>query len=394
MAASSESLNQLVTSLVPMLSRSLAEQFNVFRVMHHGTHEKQLSNVFAWLLDVDGTHRLGDAFQRIFLEHVNADLPEENQLPISGYRVAQEVDTSGDGSSAADIADIVLTGPYATVVIENYEYSDGHGHDYLQYLEYGAAEGQPSVVVLLCVRHERQLQTQGWEQAVVVTYAEVLDRLRTHVVNDQVWRQNHRQQNFFLNQLFEHFLEGPRSMSTADQLAFVNEMCKTGESARYATRPHEAAAEEFADMVSQHARRQFEEARKTLNRIKRILRDFAERTLIEQVNSSLSEGQISGIAKGSWQGKWLWTVPLMRPERETIGLQFGPTAVEENNQALHPLENPDYTRVFVTRQPLPDHGIRVSRIIQTDISLEEVLTGLRHDDTRLRNAVLEAIGDR
>ncbi len=219
MAAPSESLNQLVTGLVPLLSRSLAEQFNVFRVMHHGTHEKQLSNVFAWLLNVEGTHGLGDAFQRIFLEQVNVDLPKENQLPVFGYRVAQEVDTSGYGTSAADIADIVLTGPNATVVIENYEYSDGHGHDYRQYLEYGAAEGQPSVVVLLCVRHERQLQTHGWEQAVVVTYAEVLDRLRTHIANDKAWRQNHQQQHFFLNQLFEHYLEGPRSMSTADQLA-------------------------------------------------------------------------------------------------------------------------------------------------------------------------------
>ena len=58
---------ELVTALVPSLSRSLAEQFNVFRVMHHGTHEKQLSNVFAWLLDPEGTHELRDAPQRLFL---------------------------------------------------------------------------------------------------------------------------------------------------------------------------------------------------------------------------------------------------------------------------------------------------------------------------------------
>lgn len=57
-------MDQLVTALIPSLSRSLTEQFNVFRVMHHGTHEKQISNVFAWLLQPDETHELGDAFQR------------------------------------------------------------------------------------------------------------------------------------------------------------------------------------------------------------------------------------------------------------------------------------------------------------------------------------------
>ncbi|GAA4707079.1 hypothetical protein GCM10025781_27130 [Kocuria gwangalliensis] len=46
MTPRSTDMSGFVTALVPMLSRSLAEEFNVFRVMHHGTHEKQLSNVF------------------------------------------------------------------------------------------------------------------------------------------------------------------------------------------------------------------------------------------------------------------------------------------------------------------------------------------------------------
>src|SRR3954453_22814144 len=100
----------MVTDLVPSLSRSLAEQFNVFRVMHHGTHEKQLSNVFAWLLRPDGTHDLGDRFQRVFLARVNEGLPAGAELPPSGYdHVAQEVDTVGDVGLGKDIADIVLT---------------------------------------------------------------------------------------------------------------------------------------------------------------------------------------------------------------------------------------------------------------------------------------------
>lgn len=108
MADTSSSLDAMVTALVPSLSRSLAEQFNVFRVMRHGTHEKQLSNVFAWLLQENGTHELGDTFQRLFVQQVNRSLPPESPLPPSGYRVLQEVDTSGDDALGKDIADIVL----------------------------------------------------------------------------------------------------------------------------------------------------------------------------------------------------------------------------------------------------------------------------------------------
>ncbi len=151
-ADSFELLDRMVTALVPSLSRSLAEQFNVFRVMHHGTHEKQLSNVFAWLLRVDGTHGFGDAFQRLFVEHVNRGLPLGSEPPTSGYRVLQEVDTSGHDALAPsrDIADIVLTSAQASVVVENFESSDGHGHDYHGYLAYGAEGGRSRVSSCCC----------------------------------------------------------------------------------------------------------------------------------------------------------------------------------------------------------------------------------------------------
>jgi hypothetical protein len=42
--------DHLLTVLAPMLTNRPQRRFNVFDVMHHGTHEKQLSNVFAWLL--------------------------------------------------------------------------------------------------------------------------------------------------------------------------------------------------------------------------------------------------------------------------------------------------------------------------------------------------------
>lgn len=156
MAGSPVIAPELVTALVPSLSWSLAEQFNVFRVMHHGTHEKQLSNVFAWLLNEQGTHQLGDAPQRIFLDLVNAALPEGTALPVTGYAVAQEVVTPGHegmlDQESADIADIVLSSPEAAVVVENFGTSDGHGHDYRRYLALGTAGGRAAAVVLLCER--------------------------------------------------------------------------------------------------------------------------------------------------------------------------------------------------------------------------------------------------
>src|SRR5699024_5615354 len=136
--------------------------------MHHGTHEKQLSNVFAWLLDSSGTHGLGDTFQGLFVDHVNTRLPPASQLPVSGYDVAQEVDTAGEEGLGKDIADIVLTHDRARIVVENFEWSDGHGHSYEHYLAYGARDGRQSVVVLLCVRHVSHLLRDGWQNAVVV----------------------------------------------------------------------------------------------------------------------------------------------------------------------------------------------------------------------------------
>src|SRR5690625_3189054 len=142
------SLDRMVTALVPSLSRSLAEQFNVFRVMHHGTHEKQLSNVFAWLLNSQGTHGLGDTFQQIFVEQVNQGLADGERLPTRGYEVVQEVDTSGSEDLEGDIADIVLISERASIVVEHYERSDGHGHGYERYLAHGAAVGDRKITRL------------------------------------------------------------------------------------------------------------------------------------------------------------------------------------------------------------------------------------------------------
>lgn len=389
MSAGAHSFDGLITALVPSLSRSLAEQFNVFRVMHHGTHEKQLSNVFAWLLDDNGSHGLGDTFQQIFVGHVNRHLSPDSHLPTSGYRVTQEVNTTGYEDARgenADIADIVLAGERASIVIENYESSDGHGHDYQRYLAHGSAGGRQSVVVLLCVRHLRHLQTGGWEAAAVVTYSELLVALEAHIARDGAWRAAHPRQDFFLNELVEQFTEGPGVVSVQDRIRFIEAMCDTGESARYGRRPHDAAAQEFADVVAQHARRQFEEGRQTLAEVKRSLRRYAEQTLLPRMNKALPAGPVTAV-ETRFVGQWEWAVALRRDDPyPDFYLEFGPTAVVENQLVPEPVVDPDFTRIFVTRQATDGDGI--DRIHQTDVRLDEILSGLGNEDSRLLEAVL------
>lgn len=385
-ARTTASLNQMVITLVPSLSKSLAERFNVFRVMHHGTHEKQISNVFAWLLRSDGTHDLGDTFQRILVDQVNQGLPDDECLPTSGYRVQQEVDTSPQDELGQDIADIVLSRADASIVVENFESSDGHGHEYNRYLAYGAAGGRKSAVVLLCARHEPHRQRDGWEQAIVMTYADLLGPLKEHVVGDSGWRREHNEQHFFIEHLLEHFMEGSASISQTEQIEFIKAMCETGESARYGYRPHDSAALEFAELLAQHAKKQFEDGRKTLGQIKRTLKQFAEHTLVGQLNSALSTDEFTAVAT-PFVGQWEWSVAISRANgKPSIFLEFGPTAVVENTRAPKPLDTPDYSRVFVTRHTSDGEGI--DQILQTDVELEDVLSGLAADDTRLRDAVL------
>lgn len=387
MLAAARSLDQMVTALVPSLSKSLAEQFNLFRVMHHGTHEKQLSNVFAWLLNPEGTHELGDAFQRLFVEHVNRDCSDADQLPTSGYRVIQEVGTAGHEDLGGDIADIVLTSERASIVVENYEWSDGHGHSYERYLGHGAAGGRQSVVVLLCVRHVSHLQIDGWDKAVVLTYAQLLESLHTHVAGNAAWQRAYPRQQFFIRELVEHFTEGPMVVSGEDQIRFIEAMCDTGESARYGHRPQESAAQEFADLVALHAKRQFEQGRKTLAEVKRALKNYSERTLAPRLNETMPTGPVT-VVKTPFHGQWEWCAALIRADPHlNLHLEFGPTAVVENGLVAQPVGDPDFTKIFVTRQA-PGGGAGIDRIGHTGVGLDEVLNGLGDDDLRLRDALL------
>jgi len=381
---------ELVTALVPSLSRSLAEQFNVFRVMRHGTHEKQLSNVFAWLLKREGTHELGDAPQGLFLDLVNAALPGDVRLPRTGYEAAQEVVTPGHEGNpdpeSADISDILLSSPEAAVVVENYGISDGHEHDYYRYLALGTTGGRDAVVVLLCERRVPHLQRRGWQDAVVVTYAEFLSALRTHVSRDQKWMQQHPDQHVFLRQLFEHFVEGPAAMNTDDTLTFLTAMCETGESARYGYQPRDRASQEFGELIAAQARRQLEESRALLASTKRRLHEFVRSTLVAQVCEELTDGSAVEV-NVLFRGQWEWCVELRRgADHPSVFLVFGPTAVAVQERVPRKLEHPDYSQIFATLQDKSTGGN--SRIAHTDVRLTEVLDGLAAGDVRLRDAVL------
>ncbi|GAA1322981.1 hypothetical protein GCM10009592_04820 [Brachybacterium rhamnosum] len=395
MTAGPAAVSDIVRMLLPSMSRSLAEQFNVFRVMHHGTHEKQLSNVFAWLLEPDASHELGDTFQKIVLEHVNAGLNSEWLLPASGYRVAQEVATPGDDGLPSplgdDIADIVLSRTDGAVVIENFGTSDGHGHSYARYLALGTSGERPAAVVLLCQRRETQLLRDGWENAVVLSYGEVLSDLQAHVNRTPAWRRRHPDQDFFIRQMLEHFVEGPAAVNTEDTISFLTTMCETGESARYGHRPRDLASQEFADLVAEHARRQLEDSRKLLADVKGALRTYARAVLMEQVNARIGEGTIEQVVT-RFVGKWEWCVELQRADASpTIFLEFGPTAVVEQERVPNPLDQPDYSKLFITHASLEGDGVK--SIIQTEVSLAEILAGLSPEDLRLLDAVLAAAAE-
>lgn len=400
MERTSGNFASFVTALVPSLSKSLEEQFNVLTVMHHGTHEKQRSNIFAWLLDSQGTHKLEDRFQRIFIAQLNSKMPSGVQLPSHNYLVTTEVNTLADGKKGGDIADIVLTSDTARVVIENYDISDGHGHSYHGYLNFGTEGGRQGVVVLLCETYQQHRQTQGWEQAIVITYAELLDELKRVIAKDKTWLCAHPSQNFFITQLFEHYVEGPKVMDTNQTLAFLKAMSETGESQRYGKnneKGEDTQAEEFAQILAQHARNQFVQGREVLSTIKTNLKSFIDKQLLHQINQTLGEKIVTGTKVPS--GLHQWYVRLEGDSEKyfdgmVAGLIFGPSAAEYNlKYTTPPIESPDFGKVFV--RVLTGElrkGNLLGLLFETDVDLAEVYAGLASDDYRLRDAVLRAIG--
>ena len=162
-----------------------------------------------------------------------------------------------------DIADILLARDDAAVVIEN-QISDGHGHGCpVSRARHLHRRGRRRGPALPAARGRPQ--RDGWEEAVVVTYAEVLERLKEHVFRDERWVHAHPEQHFFIQQMVHQFVEGPAAVSLDDQIDFIKGLCDAGVGAVQRLSAG-GSAQDFANIVAAHAHRQFEDGRRTLPR--------------------------------------------------------------------------------------------------------------------------------
>lgn len=386
--------NGLITRLLPVLGRSLEVGFNVFDVMHHGTHEKQLSNIFRWIFEIGGTHSFEALGQQLFVELINEEQVRLGRrsapLPVGPYTVRQEVNTATIGD-AGDIADIVLESDSDVIVVENYGTSDGHGHGYDRYLAFGQREGKTGTVVLLCGEEDSTLQIDGWEQAPVVTYERLLDRLVARLDQDSGYAKRHEEQYAFISQMHRKFASGKGRMSDKELLDFVTAMCATGEAKRYQERDRDVAAERFASDLAQQAREQFGEGREVLQRVKARLRSYGTTVLSQQLNTTLGSEFVEKVTAG-FSGIYQWTINFETAEtHDSFGegrlqIKFGPSAWYANEQDSNwkmkvAPGNADYSRLFLTRAS--NH-----EICQSTVSLDEVLEGLASDDTRLHDEII------
>lgn len=383
----------LVTRLLPVLSRSLTAEFNVFDVMRHGTHEKQLSNVFAWTLDASGTHGFGDLFVRIFVDEVNRGRSAQEHFGYGPYVVFQEVNTSGS-TAWGDIADIVLQSDDAVLVVENYFTSDGHGHGYKRYLDYGRRGRRRSAVVLLCLYEDGSLLADGWENAAVVTYERLLERLLRELDRKRGYRAEHSESYSFIAQMHRKFVKGRGPVEDRELLQFVTAMCVTGEAGRYAETPHEAAATNFANDIAEQARERFNEGRLVLQRVKDGLRSYSQQVLLKQLNETLGDGFVTRVF-ANFVGNYRWTINFDTTEyvkdfgEAHLQLKFGPSAwfANENDPYWkHTVarESADYSRVFIT------NGKR-REIRQSAVTLQEALSGIGPQDRRLHDEIVELL---
>lgn len=384
-----------ITRLLPVLRRSREPGFNVFDVMHHGTHEKQLSNIFGWLLDKEGSHHVGAAFQKIFIEDVNRGFGRLGLAPFGSgpYLVRQEVNTSPAGEGD-DIADLVLDSDAAVLVVENDFTSDGHGHSYDRYLKFSQRDGRQGGVVLLCRDVDSSSQTDGWENAAAVTYGTLVDRLRDEVDHDRHYRQRHPEAYSFIDQLHRRYSRGTARMEDREVLDFVTVMCATGEARRYQEKSSDLAAQKFADDVAQQAMQRFVEGRELLQRVKGSLKSFSAQVLRHQLNASLG-GEFVSAVSATYAGIYQWTVNVdIAGHGGDVGeaavqLKFGPSAWyanEEDRFWLRTVDRAgaDYSRIFLT-------AARSRQVRQSVVTLQEVLDGLSPDDRRLHDEILDMV---
>jgi hypothetical protein len=384
--------DELVTALIPALAEPTQRDFNVFDVLHHGTHEKQISNLFAWLLDPEETHNLGDAFQCIFIEEINRSLPSGQRVVPAVFSVRQEVNTSAVGE-AADIADLVLESESTVIVVENYHVSDGHGHSFQRYRDFGARDGKTSVVAMLCGKAMPGALVDGWQDAPVLTYGELINRLTRKVQSDQGYKVENPHQMSLFDQMQQHFGKD-RTVNEDNLSQFISAVCASGEAKYFGQNPHEMSAVNFADMLRDRALHQFSESREFLGRVKSELRAYCAGTLKSQVNAVIGEDYLASVS-ARYQGMYEWTVNFHAKDQEPkaearLQIKFGPSAWQAVNvsdywQRPDASFAPDYSHLLLT-----DGDAR--QVSQSAVTMMDVLSGISADDMRLRDEVLQVLG--
>jgi hypothetical protein len=308
------------------------------------------------------------------------------------YSVRQEVNTADPGLPE-DIADIVLENHETAFVIENYYASDGHGHSYAGYGNFGAREHERSVVVMLCEIENRGALTDGWQDAQVVTYASLLQRLSRHVANDAEYQKAHTEQCVFFEHMQRRFVKG-RYVNDANLVDFIEAMCRTGEADRYGWQKQQDAAISFGDRLREEAIQQFTDSRDVLARIKQRLRDYAVCSLVPQVNARLGTDWL-GEVYINYSGSYRWTVGFTGPDdpqKVVLQIKFGPSAwyANEGDRSLEdwqtrvPPAEADYSLFFLTR--IQDKSIR-----QSAVALRDFLETPAPDDVRLRDEIVGMI---
>lgn len=384
--------DELVTALIPVLAEPTQRDFNVFDVLHHGTHEKQISNLFAWLLDPSETHNLGDAFQRIFIDEINESLPSDQRVAPAVFSVRQEVNTSPAGE-AADIADLVLESESTVIVVENYHVSDGHGHSFQRYRDFGTRDGKTSAVAMLCGKAMPGALVDGWQDAPVLTYGELIDRLTRKVQSDQGYKEENPHQMSLFDQMQQHFGKG-RRVNEDNLNQFISAVCASGEAKYFGQASREISAVNFADMLRERALQQFTESRDFLGRVKTELRAYCAGTLMPQVNAVIGEEYLASVS-ARYQGIYEWTVNFHAKDQEPkaearLQIKFGPSAWEAVNVSDY-WQRPDASFAPDYRYLLLTDG-ETRQVSQSAVTMMDALSGLSPDDMRLRDEVLQLLG--
>lgn len=375
--------DRALAHLLPTLITPVSREFNLFEVLHHGTNEKQVSNLFTWLLKSTESHELGDQFARWFIDEVNAGLEDSGVEPVQFQRflVSQEENTL-ETRLGGDIADIVMRGDDVVLVIENFHVSDGHGHDYQGYLKYGASLGGRPVAVMLCGAEDRSRLTRGWEQAPVVLYENLVRRLADFLNSNPDFGTAHPEQAWFFSQMAAHFVKGQR-MSDAAILEFLNAMCQTGEVKRYGSAN---AAQSFGEFVREQAELRFGEGQALLNQTKVTLHRYLQSS-IPRLNDSLGDEFFDG-ADIRFQGVNQWTVSLRSHGERVLFVTFGPSAWTDNEIDVYKswdtrVDSPDYRHLFIGYK-----GTRTMR--QSKATMDDVLHRPL-DDTSLLEDIKNAV---